>query len=115
MTDLRYFLDTVPIKINRRMVVSGITICKFPYKTERALRAYAEHDALHYLFQLDFSEKSEQYISYLEKTFNCGWLPYGEKYNKNTPRKYDCGSITLEMIDEISQIIYEIYDDYEDT
>ena len=113
--NLQHFLDTIPFKINRRLVVGQIISHKFPYKTEKALWAYVEHDALHYLFELGFDKKSEEYICYLEGTFNRGWLPYGEKYNTNPSREYDCGSITVEMIDKTAQMIYEIYDDYGDT
>ena len=50
----------------------------------------------------------------MEKTFNRGWLPFGEKYNVFTPKECDCGRITAELIDETAEIIYEFYDDYVD-
>ena len=114
MIDLQYFVDTLPQRIHRRFVVGVIHQSKFPHKTEKAIRAYAEHDALHYLFQQPFTEEGEQHVAYLEKTFNRGWLPFGEKYNVFTPKECDCGRITAELIDETAEIIYEFYDDYVD-
>jgi hypothetical protein len=114
MIDLQYFVDTLPQKYTRNRVVQEIEFSKFPYKTERALRAYAEHDALHYLFQQPFTEEGEKHVAYLEKKFNRGWLPFGEKYNVFTPKECDCGRITAELIDETAEIIYEFYDDYVD-
>jgi hypothetical protein len=106
MIDLQYFVDTLPLKYTRNRVARAIEISKFPYKIERALRAYAEHDALHYLFQQPFTEEGEKHVAYLEKTFNRGWLPFGEKYNVFTPKECDCGRITVELIDETADIIY---------
>jgi hypothetical protein len=109
--DIQQFLDTIPQKIHRRWVVTVTQQHKFPYKTERALRAYAEHDALHYLFQQPFTEEGEKHVAYLEQKFNRGWLPFGENYNVFIPEECDCGIITSELIDETAEIIYEFYDD----
>jgi hypothetical protein len=109
--DIQQFLDTIPQKIHRRWVVTVTQQNKFPYKTERALRAYAEHDALHYLFQQPFTEEGEKHVAYLEQKFNRGWLPFGENYNVFIPEECDCGIITSELIDETAEIIYEFYDD----
>lgn len=72
--DLQFFLDTVPQRIRRRWVAVVIQQNKIPYKTEKALKAYAEHDALHYLFQQPFTEEGEKCVAYLERKFHRGWL-----------------------------------------
>lgn len=114
MIDLQYFADTVPNKITRSRVVREIQFHKFPYKTERALRAYAEHDALHYLSGHSFTSESEEYVAYLEKIFNRGWLPYGKEYNSFLPRECKYDGITVEKIDEVADILMGFYDDYVD-
>jgi hypothetical protein len=108
--DIQQFVDTAPQRIRRRWVAADIQQYKFPYKTEVALRAHAEHDALHYLFQQPFTKEGEEHVAYLEQKFHCGWLPLGEKYNPNSPVPCDCGIITSELIDETVKIIYEFYD-----
>lgn len=112
MTDLQQFLDQIP-RIRRRWVVSDIQQYKFPYKTEVALKAHAEHDALHYLFQQPFTEEGEKCVAYLERKFHRGWLPVGEEYNQFSPVPCECGIITEELIDETAEVIYQLYDDYE--
>ena len=111
--DIQQFVDTAPQRIRRRWVVADILQYKFPYKTEVALRAHAEHDALHYLFQQPFTKEGEEHVAYLEQKFHCGWLPLGEKYNTNSPIPCDCNGITLKLIDETSEIIYQHYNDYD--
>lgn len=109
------YIDTVlPMRIRRRWVVTQIALHKFPYKTEVALRAYSEHDALHYLTGETFTSKSEGHIAYLENKFNCGWLPLGKEFNTSIQIPFDCNNLTKELITETAQLFYEIYDDYED-
>lgn len=112
--DLQQFLDTVPTRIRRSSVVSEIIHYRFPHKTEVALRAYAEHDALHYLFNLPFTIEGENHVAFLEQKFQRGWLPVGKEYNRSTPVPYECDGITLEMIDETARIIYGVYNNYVD-
>jgi hypothetical protein len=114
MIDLQYFADTVPDKVTRSRVVREIKIYNLPFKTERLLKAYAEHDALHYLSGHYFTLMDEGHIAYLEKIFNRGWLPYGKKYNPNFPRECEYNGITVEKIDEVADILMGIYDDYVD-
>jgi hypothetical protein len=115
MTDLQYFVDTLPSKPNRDTIASQLERTETSITTDEAIRAYAEHDALHYLFQQPFTKEGEKHVAYLEKTFNRGWLPFGEKYNVFIPEECDCGRITAELIDETAEIIYEFYDDKWDT
>lgn len=67
--------------------------------------AQLEHDALHYISQQPFTKEGEEYVAYLEKTFNRGWLPFGEKYNTFTPRECECSHITQELITETAEKI----------
>ena len=71
----------------------------------QAMQAWYEHDALHYLSQKPFSIEGEEGVAYLEKRFNRGWLPYGEKHNPFYPRKFFCSHITQELITETASLI----------
>ena len=115
MMDLQYFIDTLPAKFNRRTAVSFIQQYKFPYKTEKVLKALAEHDSLHYLSGQPFTQEGEQCVIYLEKKFQKGFSPIAENYTTLLPQipcEYD--TITSELIDETASIIYEFFDDYVD-
>lgn len=113
MSDLQTFINTIPDKITRSRVVREIQNYKFPYKTEVALRAYAEHDALHYLFNQPFTKEGEKKIAWAEYKFNRGWFAVDEKYNQFFREEFDCSHITHKMIDEVALKLYEVYDDYE--
>ena len=67
--------------------------------------AQLEHDALHYLSQQPFTKEGEECVAYLEKTFNRGWLPLGEKYNTFKPKECECSHITQELITETAEKI----------
>lgn len=105
MTDLQYFVDTLPRKINRNIVLfkDNITI-------DEAMNAWFEHDALHYLGEHPFTDEGEQHVVYLEKIFNRGWLPFGEKYNTFEPKECVYSHITQELITEIAELIESFYD-----
>ena len=76
--------------------------------------AQLEHDALHYISQQPFNKQGEEYVAYLEKTFNRGWLPFGEKYNTFTPRECECSHITQELITQTAEDIQSLmYDEFE--
>lgn len=111
MNDLQTFINTIPDKITRRKVAMDIVEYKIPYKTEVALRAHAQHDALHYLFNQPFNLEGEEYVAYLERKFQRGWLPLGKRYNPFYEKECECGTITVEQIDEIALKLYEVYVD----
>ena len=111
MTDLQYFVDNLPYLHTRDKIAAQLERTETSITTDEAIRAHAEHDALHYLFQQPFTEEGEKHVAYLEKTFNRGWLPLGEKYNVFIPKECDCGRITAELIDETAEIIYEFCND----
>lgn len=113
MNELETFINTIPDKITRRRVVRELQVIKFPYKTEVALLAYAQHDALHYLFNLPFTYEAEERVAWAEYKFNRGWYAVNEKYNTFFRKEFDCSSVTHKMIDEIALKLYEVYDDYE--
>ena len=79
--DLQYFVDRLPGKPNRDTIASQIENSSTPITTDQALNAWYEHDALHYLSEKPFTDEGEEFVAYLEKRFNRGWLPFGEKYN----------------------------------
>lgn len=110
LSKIKNFLNTIPVKIRRKSVVADIIQYKFPYKTEVALRAQAEHDALHYLSGYHFTKEDEEKIVYLEQKFNRGWLAIGKQYNQNIPVSCECNEITQELINETAKIIYSFYD-----
>ena len=113
MTDLQTFINTIPDKITRRGMAIKLQNSGFPYKTEVALRAYAQHDAIHYLYNLPFTQEGEQKVAWVEYKFNRGWYVVDEKYNTFFRQEFDCRHITHKMIDEVAQMIYEVYNDYE--
>ena len=113
MVDIQYFVDTLPQRIRRRWVAVDMQQSKFPYKTEVALRAHAEHDAIHYLSGHPFTLEGEECVAYLELMFNRGWYAVGEEYNGYLPRECEYDRITSELIDETAEVIYGFYDDYD--
>jgi hypothetical protein len=112
LMDIQYFLDTTPQRIHRRLVETDIQQIEFPYETDDAVRAWCEHDAIHYLSGQPFTLEGEECVAYLELMFNRGWLPLGEQYNSSFPRECECGIMTAELIDETAEIIYEFYDEH---
>ena len=110
MMDLQYFVDNLPIKINRDSISAQIENSSVPLTTDEALNAWYEHDALHYLSQQPFTDKGEEHVVYLEKVFHRGWLPFGKEYNKFTPRKCKYSHITQELITETVELIRDYYD-----
>lgn len=112
--DLQQFLDSAPIKISYKEESIKIRQYRCPFKTEVALNAWAEHDALHFLFNRPFNREGENHVVFLEQKFQRGWLMVGEQYNRNTPVPYECDKITLEMVDETARIIYGVYNNYVD-
>ena len=111
VTDIQQFIDTIPQRIRRRWVVMDIMQYNFPYSTEVALKAYAEHDALHYLAGQPFNKEGEEHVAYLEQKFQRGWMPLSIQYNQNSPVPCECDKITEELIDENAKIFYQFYND----
>lgn len=112
MMDLQQFLDTVPTKISYKEETLKIRQYRCPFYTEVGLNAWAEHDALHYLFNRPFTIEGEEHVAYLERKFQRGWVMIGERYNTATPVPYEFDEITPEMIDETASIIYQIYNSH---
>jgi len=85
-----------------------------PFTVDTVIKTWCEHDALHYLSQQSFDKEGEECVAYLEKTFNRGWLPFGEKYNTSIPRECECSHITQELITETAENIESLmYDEFE--
>jgi hypothetical protein len=76
-----------------------------PFTVDTAIRTWCEHDALHFISQQPFNQEGEECVAYLEKTFNRGWLPFGEKYNTFKPKECECSHITQELITETAEKI----------
>ena len=106
MTDLKRFVSTLPQMISSlREIEVNIQKYNLSPKSEEIFMAQLEHDALHYLSQQPFTKEGEEYVAYLEKTFNRGWLPFGEKYNTFKPKECECSHITQELITETAEKI----------
>jgi len=106
MTDLKHFVSTLPqMIISFREIEVNIQKYNLSLKSEEIFMAQLEHDALHYLSQQPFNQKGEECVAYLEKTFNRGWLPFGEKYNTFIPRECECSHITQELITQTAEQI----------
>ena len=115
MTDLKRFVSTLPqMIISFREIEVNIQKYNLSLKSEEIFMAQLEHDALHYLSQQPFNKQGEECVAYLEKTFNRGWLPFGEKYNTSIPRECECSHITQELITETAENIESLmYDEFE--
>ena len=102
--DLKFFVKHhLPSLPNRDEIAAQLERTETSITTDEAIRAWVEHDALHYLSQQPFNQKGEECVAYLEKTFNRGWLPFGEKYNTFTPRECECSHITQELITQTAE------------
>ena len=103
--DLKFFVKHIPRLTDREEFGIQIENEETAITTDEAVKASCEHDALHYLSQQPFTKEDEEYVAYLEKTFNRGWLPLGEKYNTFTPRECECSHITQELITQTAEKI----------
>ena len=103
--DLKFFVKFLPRLTNREEFAIQIENENTGITTDEAVKASCEHDALHYLSQQPFTKEGEEYVAYLEKTFNCGWLPLGEKYNTFKPKECECSHITQELITQTAEKI----------
>jgi len=103
--DLKFFVKFLPSLPNRDEIAEHLTKNNALVTVDEAVSAWVEHDALHYLSQQPFTKEGEECVAYLEKTFNRGWLPFGEKYNPSIPRECECSHITQELITEIAEKI----------
>ena len=103
--DLKFFVKQIPRLTDREEFAIQIENEKTAITTDKAVQASLEHDALHYLSQQPFTKEGEECVAYLEKTFNRGWLPFGEKYNTFKPKECECSHITQELITETAEKI----------
>lgn len=103
--DLKFFVKHLPRPTDREKFAIKIENEKIALTTDEAVKAALEHDALHYLSQQPFTKEGEECVTYLEKTFNRGWLPLGEKYNTFKPKECECSHITQELITETAEKI----------
>jgi len=102
--DLKFFVKHhLPYLPNRDEIAAQLERTETSITTDEAIRAWVEHDALHYISQQPFNKQGEECVAYLEKTFNRGWLPFGEKYNTFTPRECECSHITQELITQTAE------------
>lgn len=114
--DLQFFVDHhMPYIPNRDIIASIAAQIKndsVAITTDKTFRAWYEHDALHYLAQQPFTKEGEECVVYLEKKFNRGWLPWGEKYNPSIPRECECSHITQELITETAEDIRSFVNEF---
>jgi len=103
--DLKFFVKHIPRLTDREEFAIQIENENTGITTDEAVKASLEHDALHYLSQQPFTKEGEECVAYLEKTFNRGWLPFGEKYNPSIPRECECFHITQELITQTAEKI----------
>jgi len=103
--DLKFFVKFLPSLPNRDEIAEHLTKNNSLVTVDEAVSAWVEHDALHYLSQQPFTKEGEECVAYLEKTFNRGWLPFGEKYNPSIPRECECSHITQELITQTAEKI----------
>jgi hypothetical protein len=112
--DLKFFVKFLPSLPNRDKIAAQLERTETSITTDEAINAWCEHDALHYISQQAFDKVGEECVAYLEKTFNRGWLPFGEKYNPSIPRECECSHITQELITQTAEDIQSLmYDEFE--
>ena len=112
--DLKFYVKHLPFLPTRDEIAERLTKNNALITVDEAVSAWCEHDALHYLSQQPFNKEGEEYVAYLEKTFNRGWLPFGERYNTSTPKECECSHITQELITETAEDIQSLmYDEFE--
>jgi hypothetical protein len=108
--DLKFFVKHhLPSLPNRDKIAEHLTKNNALITVDEAVSAWCEHDALHYLSQQSFDKEGEECVAYLEKTFNRGWLPFGERYNTSTPRECEYSHITQELITQTAEDILSFY------
>lgn len=73
MSDLQTFINTIPDKIAHNRVLREIENLNLSYNLEVGLRAWAQHDALHYLSNQPFTVEGEQKVAWMEYKFKRGW------------------------------------------
>lgn len=107
--DLQFFVHNLPHLSTRDEIAAQLERTETSITTDEAIIAWCEHDALHYLSQQSFDKEGEECVAYLEKTFNRGWLPFGERYNTSTPRECEYSHITQELITQTAEDILSFY------
>jgi hypothetical protein len=107
--DLQFFVHNLPYLSTRDEIAEQLTKNNALITVDEAVSAWCEHDALHYLSQQSFDKEGEECVAYLEKTFNRGWLPFGERYNTSTPRECEYSHITQELITQTAEDILSFY------
>ena len=103
--DLKFYVKHLPFLPTRDEIAERLTKNNALITVDEAVSAWCEHDALHYISQQPFNQEGEECVAYLEKTFNRGWLPFGERYNTSTPRECECSHITQELITQTAEKI----------
>ena len=106
--DIQYFTSTLPHITSRDSIAAQIENDGVGFTTDDVIRAWCEHDALHYLSGHSFTEQGEKCVAYLEQVFHKGWFPFGSKYNAHNPKPCEYGRMTPELIDETAQMIREL-------
>jgi hypothetical protein len=106
--NLQYFVTTLPQITSRETLATQIKQVGAKFTTDDAIRAWCEHDALHYLSQQPFTIEGENCVTYLEKKFNRGWSSFGDKHNMHPSQECESGIITTELIDDTAQFIMEL-------
>jgi hypothetical protein len=51
------------------------------------LKAWSEHDSIHYLLNLPFTLVGERKVAYVEAHCGVGWAPYGDECSANVRNK----------------------------
>jgi hypothetical protein len=93
MTLEEFYYEVCPDKVlaeydfkNNVWNYNGTGIYSVSY--EDYLKAWSEHDAIHYLLNLSqFTLEGECKVAFVEKHCGVGWAPYGDKFSANIKNK----------------------------
>ena len=76
------------------------------------LKAWSEHDSIHYLLNLPFTLFGERKVAHIEAHCGVGWAPYGDKCSLNVRNKINFlipkGFGRLKIV-ETSEQLRELY------
>lgn len=102
------FVELLPGKPTSQSIQDALKNSKFSkhgLSTEQVLDIWSIHDALHYITEIGFSRKGEEYIRYLEEKLNIGWYAVSPELNTMPPRSFTFAHINKERIMEVAKEI----------
>ena len=105
---IQEFVEHLPNKPSSQGIQDALKNPKFSkhgLSVEQALDVWFIHDALHYITEIGFSHRGEEYIRYLEEKLNIGWYAISPELNTMPPRSFTFAPIDKERIMKVAKEI----------